>query len=106
MRAALLISLALGLSACGEAWEDNRVAFGGIFFSASIDAEKETPEVFRLVIKDATQNIEAAREAGRYEGTKYCVESFGTSDIAWGQGPDQTPNVVKGDLYLNGSCSV
>lgn len=106
MRAAFLISLALGLSACGEAWEDNRIAFGGIYFGADVAAQDDKPEVFTLVIKDANQNIEAAREAGRYEGTKYCVEFFGTSDIAWGQGPDQTPNVVKGDLYLNGSCSV
>lgn len=105
MRTALIITCALGLTACGEAWQDNRMPFGGIYWSSSLDVAKETPEDFSIVVKDATQDRDAAKEAGRFEGIKYCVEFFGSSDIDWGQGPDQRLNIVKGDLYLNGSCT-
>ncbi len=106
MRLPIIISLAFVVSACGEAWQDNRIPFGGIIFAYSVDAYPDKPEDFRIVIKNAVQNVDASREAGQYEGTKYCVETFGTSDIEWGQGPEADPTIIKGNLHLNGSCSV
>jgi hypothetical protein len=49
-----------------------------------------------------------AREAGRYEATKYCINQYGTSDIAWVSGPDVEDGsltINNDELQLRGACT-
>ena len=93
--------------ACGESYKDNQHAFDGVKFSASLKVEKDASEIFSLRVKKAAKSVAGAREAGRYKATKYCVEKFGTSDIAWIMGPDSPDlELENGNFNLIGSCVI
>lgn len=107
MRCLIAILPIMFCVACGESYKDNQHAFDGVKFSASLKAEKNAPEAFSLRVKKAAKSVVGAREAGRYEATKYCVEKFGTSDIAWIMGPDSPDlELENGDFNLIGSCVI
>ena len=56
-------------------------------------------------VKDATQSLDAARKAGAYEGTKYCIDKYGNSRIDWVVGPDaEQLTVSDGDVQFRGTC--
>jgi hypothetical protein len=101
-----LAIMGFAVSACGEKYFDNRIAFGGILFDGRVTQSETDPKSFDLVIRNAVQNVDAARDAARYEGTKFCIEQFGTSDIDWAHGPEDAPQMSDGHLLLNGSCKV
>ena len=100
-----LLAATLVLSACGNRKED-QVAFNGIYFSSKADrVSKEERDHFRVQVKKATQDLGAAREAGRYAATRYCIEQYGTSSIEWVIGPDSESIVpVDGVIQLEGYC--
>lgn len=107
MRCWIAILLIMFCVSCGESYTDNQHAFDGVKFSASLKVEKDAPEAFSLRVKKATKSVVGAREAGRYEATKYCVEKFGTSDIAWIMGPDSPDlELENGNFNLTGSCVI
>ena len=81
MRCVIAILPIMFCVACGESYKDNQHAFDGVKFSASLKAEKNAPEAFSLRVKKAAKSVVGAREAGRYEATKYCVEKFGTEQL-------------------------
>lgn len=63
--------------------------------------------VFTVAISPASASVSGALEAGRYAATRYCIASFGSSDIIWTSGPDQDPETaeITGDtLVLSGAC--
>ncbi|MBI6630230.1 hypothetical protein JAO82_10090 [Pontibaca sp. S1109L] len=81
--------------------------FDGVYFKAKAAAVNKTVtrSVFIVQVADASQSITGAREAGRYEGTRYCIENYGTSDIIWEIGPDNPELVLADDtLTLKGMC--
>lgn len=104
MRIAVLIVLMLTVAACGR----NRVNFNefdGVSFRSGVKSEDNTRYVFNATVRPFSASEEGAREAGRYEGTKHCINHFGTSDIEWLQGPDDAELVVNDDtLELKGRC--
>ena len=103
----LFISLALILSACGERRAE-RVLFDGIYFRSKVSAPRNAKQQFEVVVPGVSRSFEGARDAGRYEATKHCVNTFGTSDIIWAQGPDDDPETLVIDrdrLFLTGSCA-
>lgn len=107
----LLAALALtGLAACSTSTSNNdRVSFDGIEFKTKAKAvdKKNAPETFDVTVKNARQSLDGAKEAGRYEGTKYCIATFGSSDIIWISGPDvENSELVLDDdtLMLQGTC--
>ena len=107
LRAAFCAAFVLSVASCSRLIDDNRVAFGGIYFSSKVQSEKAHKENFEIFVRKATQNITAAREAGEYEATIYCVRNFGTSDVDWVYGPDDVaPQFDDDALYLKGTCRV
>ena len=105
MRALMSILLTLGLFSCGDRYLDNQVAFEGIRFRANLNTVKGNEFAFNVTVKNAEQNLKGAREAGRYEATKFCIERLSTSDIEWIKGPDSEPLPLQdGNLKLLGKC--
>ncbi|MBR9651270.1 hypothetical protein [Thalassovita aquimarina] len=112
MRGAVILLLAAGLLAgCGVRdkirGDNNRVAFDGIYFKSRLTAEKDDKMAFAIAVAGASQNLEAAREAGRFEATKYCVTNFGNSDVDWTAGPDapaENLSLANDTLSLAGRC--
>lgn len=86
---------------------DDRIAFEGHYFRAKLSKVDGQRDVFTVTVRDAAKSLEGAREAGRYEATKYCIKNYGSSDITWVVGPDtpaQNLAVVDGSLVFQGAC--
>ena len=105
MRALTSILLILGLFSCGERYLDSQVAFEGIRFQTNLKQVKGDDFAFNVSVKNAVKNLKGAREAGRYEATKFCIERLSTSDIEWIYGPDSDLLPLQdGNLKLSGKC--
>ncbi|MEK0163000.1 hypothetical protein VXL85_12455 [Phaeobacter sp. JH60H1] len=68
---------------------NNRPTYAGVPFSAKSKAvnKKETLAVFTTTVSKASRSLEGARLAAHHESTRYCIENFGTSRIAWQVNP-------------------
>ncbi|MFX0545660.1 hypothetical protein ACEWPL_008960 [Roseovarius sp. S1116L3] len=103
----LAVCAALALTACARSGE--RARFNGNYYPADLNQVGDRREDFVIAVRDPGQGIEGAREAGRYEATRYCVETFGDSTINWraGYDPDAGAAVIdNGKLILRGSCVI
>ena len=103
-----LVLGSLILTACGGG--DDRVTFDGQVFRASASAvdKRVSRDLFDATVRDVGVSLDGAKEAGRYEGIKYCIENFGSSDIEWTVGPDsEAAQLVIRDntLTLRGRCT-
>jgi len=105
-RVSLLVLVAVGLTACTK--KDDRVLFDGLYFKAKTKRDGDNYANFITTISPASAGIEPALEAGRYEGTKYCLaNNFGTSIVHWTVGPDTDPAklvIVDNEITLRGRC--
>jgi len=104
---ALALFAALAVTACGKPGE--RARFDGNYYPADLDTVGDRRETFVVAVQDPGQGIEGAREAGRFAATRYCVETYGDSDITWraGYDPDANAGVIdNGKLILRGSCAI
>ena len=87
--------------------EENKVAFDGYYFSSKLSRSKLDDRSFDLTVRRANRSLSGAREAGRYEATRFCIKNFGTSDIKWVLGPDDQSIGLTGKvLKLSGQCDV
>ena len=109
-RGGVLIGAALSclvmVSACGIS--DNRPAFDGHQYRAKLSKVNKQRDDFRVTVSDVSKSLIGAREAGRFEATKYCVAEFGSSNVVWVNGPDAEDGglVIKdGKLELRGACA-
>ena len=94
------------VSACG-AREEDRIAFDGIYFAARTATLGDDLADFTTTIEGVSAGVHAALEAGRYEGTKYCIANYGTSDIEWSVGPETEPEnlvITEDTITLQGRC--
>ena len=96
------------LSACDNE-RKKRVAFNGVYFKSKTKAvdKKKTLSEFYTRINGVSYSFDGAREAGRYEGTKYCINNYGTSNIDWKVGPDTDPShlvITDDSLTFLGRC--
>lgn len=85
----------------------DRILFDGKYFRTKASKVDKQHDQFTVTVRNASQSIEGAREAGRYEATRYCVGKYGSSDIAWAVGPD-TPGalrLVDDKLIFRGACT-
>jgi hypothetical protein len=103
-----VLALLFVLTAC-SGQDVNDIAFDGILFKAkTAPVDKKVSRAdFIATIYGASASLEGAREAARYEGTKYCVTNYGTSDVDWSVGPDSDParlTIVDGDISFRGRC--
>ena len=106
MRAGLILILPMMLAACGQ--NEERVAFNGVEFRSDADTIGDDLRNFSLAISPVSASLEGAREAGRYEGTRYCITNYGTSRILWSLGPDSDPasyRIQNDVLTFQGRCN-
>ena len=109
MRSMTLTALAsvLALAACGA--HGKRAMFEGHNYPSKLKKTGDRPEVFTVTVGDVVQGVAGAREAGNFEATTYCVNTFGDSDITWqpGYGPRDSHAITEnGILILRGSCAI
>ncbi|WP_298846636.1 hypothetical protein [uncultured Ruegeria sp.] len=107
----LIVVLALAsVSACGIIKpSEDRILFDGKSFrtKAKVVDKKASPTDFTVVVKGVSASLDGAREAGRHEGTKFCVQNFGSSRINWKVGPDTEPQNLRisdDQLTFAGTC--
>ena len=108
MRATIVILLAtMALTACGKTYTDKRIRFDGEIFRGSAKAvDKKDRRAFVATAGPVSKSLEGAREAVRYEGTKYCIKWFGISDIDWEIDPQaETVPIDNDKIVLNGTCA-
>ena len=87
--------------------EENKVSFDGYYFSSKLSRSKLDDRSFDLTVRRANRSLSGAREAGRYEATRFCIKNYGTSDIKWVLGPDDQSIGLTGKvLKLSGQCDV
>lgn len=105
------MALALMVSGCAKTRDlvagREKLAFDGQYFRADLSASKEDRAVFAVTVRDAAKSIDGAREAARYEATKYCIQQYGNSSVDWVVGPDAEDGqlvITNGDLNFNGVC--
>ncbi|APG46442.1 hypothetical protein [Phaeobacter porticola] len=90
----IMTALALGgaiLAGCGDIIKD-RPTYAGVPFKAKSKAvnKKETLAKFTTTVSKATQSLDGARLAAHHDGTRYCIENFGSSRILWQSDPLDT----------------
>ena len=108
MRAVILIAIAAtALAGCNS--NDDSILFDGQEFRAKVSFEsKENRRSFAATVTPVSASVEGAREAGRYEGIKYCINEYGTSEITWRASPDAEPQTwaIEGDtVTFIGRCN-
>lgn len=105
-RKVAIVSVMLAVAACAEE-NANVNAFDGQYFRTKTSKANDDRAEFVAEIRDVAASIDGAREAGRYEGTKYCITNFGTSRIDWIIGPDTAPEtltITDNTLTFQGRC--
>ncbi len=95
-------------SACSRESED-RILFDGYSFraKAKLVDKKTSPTDFTVTVKGVSVSLDGAREAGRYEATRFCIQNIGSSKIDWRVGPDTDPQnlqIVNNTITFVGSC--
>lgn len=86
---------------------DERILFDGQFYNAKLRKVDRQIDTFTVAVKPVSRSLLGAREAGRYEATVYCINTFGSSDIIWTAGPDapdEALTIDKDTLILQGKC--
>jgi len=102
----VLLMITTALAACQERRVD-RIAFDGVFFRSSAKKIAKQRENFEVSVEPASASLDGARDAGRHEAIRYCIENYGSSDIVWVEGPDAedgTLTIVNDRLILRGTC--
>ncbi len=98
------------VSSCGLIRpSEDRVLFDGQAFRAKAQVvdKKVSPTDFTVTINGVSASLDGAREAGRYEGTRFCIQNFGSSRIVWQVGPDTEPQNLRisdDKLTFAGTC--
>ena len=100
-----MILMAALVAGCGN--DDDRIAFDGEYFRMKVKKVDKQRDVFTVQVRDVSKSLDGARQAARYAGNAYCVETYGSSDIEWTIGPD-TPaedlTIVDDTLTFQGVC--
>ncbi len=106
--AIILMCSALALVACGKKKADERISFDGHHFNAKAKrVDKKDYGHFTVQVRPVSQSLDGARAAGSHQGVRYCIETYGTSDILWVVGPDTDPAslIISSDtLNFEGNC--
>lgn len=108
-RGAGLVLLMLGaLASCTERRE--RAVFDGVYYPPKTQADKQDRRNFTASVSRANRGVEGAKKAAAHEATRYCIENFGTSQIAWAkvaEGQDGPAFTRSGDrVSVTGRCVI
>lgn len=100
--------LAAGLAISGCAKKGERVFFEGNYYPTKASAaDRSDRQSFTVSVRRAGQGLKGARAAGAHGGKRYCLENYGTSEIAWTVGPGAPPDALgaeSGRLSMRGRC--
>ncbi|MDC0343549.1 hypothetical protein OAN15_00715 [bacterium] len=99
---ALALTIVAGCSSNKEV-----ILFDGQAFRAKVSKDRDARRNFFATVSPVSASTEGAREAGRYEGIKYCIMEYGTSNILWTLSPDAEPQTwsLDGDtVTFSGTC--
>ncbi|KAJ04890.1 hypothetical protein JQT66_03315 [Sulfitobacter mediterraneus] len=87
--------------------KDKLTPFEGFYYRTKVAKVDKQLDVFTVTVRDASQSVEGARQAGEHAAISHCVRFYGTSDIEWTVGPD-TPaeelRIVDDRLIFSGRC--
>ncbi len=101
----LCLAALVATSACSSIQKDDGIRFDGQRFNIkAARVSKEDRSSFVVNASPASATMAGAQEAAVYGGTRYCIQEYGTSLIAWAQGPDDTPQLDGDKLVLKGQC--
>ena len=103
-RVLVLLTMAVVLAGCGP--DEDTISFDGQFYKARV---KDLDERHKFVVtaSPVSASLLGAREAARYEATRYCVNNYGSSAIVWDVGPDDPDTAMpisNNTLTLQGAC--
>lgn len=103
----ILISLLAVVLIAGCNKRKHQLQFDGHYFRTKISTVDKDLAQFQISVSPVSASLEGAREAGRHQATKYCIENFGLSDATWVAGPDAELadlNLDGDTLLLRGAC--
>ena len=103
----ILIALCGALAACGGLRKDQIAFDGQVFRTNAKPVERGDRQTFAVTVRPVSASLAGALEAGRHEGKKYCIETYGNSVIVWTRGPDDDPSsyvIDRDTLVLQGTC--
>lgn len=104
------LALLCAVLAAGCTKREERVLFDGNYYPAKTRAERSDPRSFTASVRRAGRGIEGAQKAVVHEATRYCVDSYGTSAIAWAGVPEGQEGPVyarSGDrVSVSGRCEI
>ncbi len=122
LRAVCALSLVLTLASCGVARNvagvvgvgaasprgPNRIEINGTMFRSKLDIGGPEKRDLTITVRPVRVDPAAAKEAGRYRATVYCLRKFGKSDTEWTVGPN-TPSdrlqIVDDSTTFRGRCT-
>ncbi|MEQ8899982.1 MAG: hypothetical protein RID11_06690 [Roseovarius sp.] len=109
LRGAGIVALSLVMLA-GCADREERVIFDGNYYPAKSKGEKAERRDFTASVRRVSRGPEGAQKAVLHEATRYCLQNFGTSEIAWADVPAGGEGPVyarSGDsLSVSGRCII
>jgi len=69
--------------------------------------DREDRHAFVATVRNPEKSVKGALEAAGHQGVRFCIETYGTSDIDWEVAPTSDPadfEGVTGELSLRGRC--
>jgi len=104
---AALLGLAI-VAGCSD--RDARVVFDGNYYPGKARGDRADRRDFTATVRRVGQGIAGAQKAAVHEATQYCINTFGTSRIAWsgaGAGQEGPAYSRSGDqLSVSGRCVI
>lgn len=100
----VLVLAAVLLTSCGPG--EDAITFDGQFYRTKV-RDQEQRHQFIVTASPVSASLLGAREAARYEATRYCVNNYGSSAIKWVVGPDDPDAALpisNNTLTLQGEC--
>ncbi|MDJ0825934.1 MAG: hypothetical protein QNJ16_10570 [Rhodobacter sp.] len=94
--------IGLGSGAAGS--KRNTVEINEVRYRSRVNVDSEDRRAFTITVTPAAGDPDAAREAGRYQATVYCLRNYGGSDTAWTAGPADDVPIADNTLILAGRC--
>jgi hypothetical protein len=102
----LTLAALVALGGCGTK-RINNYAFEGEFYQTRTQSSRADRKAFVATARPLSKGLEGARQAAAFEGTKHCLDYYGTSLIDWATGPDTDDEAleIEGDtLVYRGRC--
>ncbi|MCV6593415.1 MAG: hypothetical protein OIF48_10715 [Silicimonas sp.] len=106
-------AMALSLSGCGVVnwfgglWGDGGAAASGLPYSASLTRGEDRRD-FTVEVNAVGADLSEARESARFPATRYCIETYGASDVDWVIDPatgDWAVSRSDRGLVVSGRCT-